>query len=367
MTVKTVLVVTLTILGVLGALYLLWHTRVALSLTLAAALLAVALNHAVEALVRRRLKRGLAVGVVMFGLVAALAGILLLFIPPAVNQGRALVDQAPALLDKARHSRIYERLNARFDLDDKLRGVREDALAKAEVAVDPALKALGGVLAGLAGFVTVLFLIVFMLLFGGRMVRGLLSEALPTRRERYLRVLTKIYNSIGGYLSGLSFICLVNAICTSVFLAIIRIPFFLPLGVLAGLSSLIPLAGNTVAGVLITLIALAAGGLWKAVAVGVYFIVYQQFENHVLGPMVYRRTVNMNPLVIILALIFFAELGGVPGALVAIPAVAAAQIVLRELLIIRRQRFALPLIGSTGESDAKEQSVPPQPPEHPVM
>ena len=369
-TVKTVLTVTLTILGVITVVFLLLHVQLALSLTLAATLLAVALNHPVEALRRHGLRRGLSIAVVMLAVIAGLAGILLLFIPPAVSQGRALVEQAPSLLDKARHSSAYESLNRRFSLDQRLDELRAEVLQRAEVAVDPALKALGGALSAVTGFVTVLFLIVFMLLFGSRLVNALVGEALPSRRERYSRVLSKIYTSIGGYLSGLSFICLVNACCTTLFLALIRIPFFLPLGVLAGLSSLIPLAGNTVAGVAITLVALAAGGVWKAAAVGAYFIVYQQFENHVLGPMVYRRTVNMNPLVIVLALVFFADLGGVAGALVAIPAVAAAQIIIRELLLIRREKFQLPLAGSTGSSDAREESVAPppnNPPQHPVM
>ena len=87
-----------------------------------------------------------------------------------------------------------------------------------------------------------------MLIFGGRLVHAAVAEARPERRPVYEKVLEKIYQSIGGYLGGLTLICLVNATLTTTFLAIDGVPFFLPLGLLAGLSSLVPYAGPLVAG-----------------------------------------------------------------------------------------------------------------------
>ena len=101
-------------------------------------------------------------------------------------------------------------------------------------------------------------------------------------------MLTKIYQSTGGYLGGLALICLVNAALTTIFLAIDGVPFFLPLGILSGLSSMVPYAGPFLAGTGISLIALFTAGTWHGIAAGIYFIVYGQIEGNILGPLIFR-------------------------------------------------------------------------------
>jgi predicted PurR-regulated permease PerM len=96
-----------------------------------------------------------------------------------------------------------------------------------------------------------------------------------------------------------------------------------------------------VAGASVTLIALATGGIWKALATAIYFIAYGQLEGQILGPMVLRRTAHMNPLLTLLSVLFFVEVAGVTGAVLAVPLVATLQIILRELLAIRRARLNL--------------------------
>jgi len=182
-----------------------------------------------------------------------------------------------------------------------------------------------------------------MLAFGGRLVSAALAEATPARRERYQRILTKIYDSIGGYIGGLLLIATVNACCTTVFLAINRVPFFLPLGITSGLLSLIPYLGPAVMAIFTSLISLVTGGVWHAVASASYFILYGQFEGQVLSPMVYRRAVKLNPLIAVLSVLFFVDLAGIPGAVIAVPAAATAQVLVRELLAIRRERLRMSL------------------------
>ncbi len=346
-TVKTVLTITFTVIAVAVGLFVLGRATLAVGISITAAIVAVALDHAVVFLEKRKVPRSPAIAIVMLSLLALITGIFLLLIPPAVAQGRELATQGPELMKRAKETRIYRELDQRFQLEDKLEQVKATSSDHLQEAVVPGLKALGGVIAGVAGVVTVIFLTLFMLLFGGRLVRGLLDEAIPQRRALYERVLTKVYGSIGGYLSGLSFICLVNAVCTTLCLSIIRVPFFLPLGILSGLSSLLPLAGNTLVGIFTTLITFATAGVGKGIAIGIFFIIYQQFENHILGPMVYKRTVEVNPLVVMVSLLFFAELAGLPGALVAVPAVAAGQVILRELLVYRREQLQMALVKTT--------------------
>ncbi len=344
-TVKTVLTICATVVGVLAAIYLLIHGIVTITLCVTAILLSVALNHGVERLEKWGWMRSLAIAAVMFVILGALVGASFLVVPPAVAQVRELAERLPELNARIHENQLFKSLDARFQIDQRLGALGDGTSGLFQRAVDPALRVVGGVLAGVGAFVTVLFLVVFMLIYGGRVVRGLLAESLPAHRQRYERVLSKVYTSVGGYIGGLGLIAVVNATCTTLFLAILGVPFFLPLGILSGLGSLIPLLGATLAGGVICLVALASGSAWDALAVFVFAVLYQQFENHALAPIVYKRTVELNPLVTLLGIILFAELAGVLGTFLAVPIVGTAQIIIRELLLLRRERLGLPLKG----------------------
>ena len=290
-------------------------------------------------LVRRGLKRSLSIAVVSILLAGLLTGLGFTLIPPAISQGQALVEQAPSHIHNARNSRLFRHLDARFHLADHIEKLEKGLPTMLEGAATPILAAVGGVLSFVGAAVTVLLLTAFMLIFGGRLIHAAMDEARPESRNLYGDVLDKIYRSIGGYLGGLALICTVNATLTTTFLAINGVSFFLPLGILSGLSSMIPYAGPVVTGTVITLLTLITGGGWHALACVIYFIAYGQFEGNVLGPLIFRRTVHVNPLVVILSVLFLGEMAGIVGAIIAVPVVAAFQIIAREVLRVRRQRL----------------------------
>ena len=334
---KTVFTVGFGALAIAALVVFVLRTQLALTLSLAAAMVAVAMNHAVELLTRRGLRRKWAVPIVVFGLLLLSAGVSVILIPPVISQAKALFAAAPALWQKLQQTRLFLALNARFDLSEQLR----QSVPAATGAVVPVLTAIGGVLSALGGLVTLMLLAIFMLLFGGDLVKAMLAEASPPNRDRYQRIADKVYSSVGGYVGGVIGICSINATLTTVFLAITGMPFFLPLGMLSGFSSAIPYAGPLVAGISITLFALITGGPLKALATGVYFILYGQLEGNVLSPLIFRRTVHINPLVTTLAILFMAEFMGLPGAIIAVPAAATAQILLREILSLRKRQEPL--------------------------
>ncbi|MGI5864860.1 MAG: AI-2E family transporter [Myxococcales bacterium] len=341
-TVKTVITVAATLLAFAALVFFAFQAGLSLTVTAIAAILAVALDHAVNAMARLKIGRRLAVTIVMLLLVGLFVGVGFLFVPPTVEQVRSLIESVPGFIERVRQTDLYRALESRVALDERFNELLSRLPGYAQGALDAAVRAVSRLLTILGAALTIFVLIIFMLLFGPNLVRRLLDEATPERRARYQRVLGNIYRSLGGYIGGLAIVVVTNAAFTTTYLAIIRVPYFLPLGVLAGLSSLIPLVGNTLAGILITLVALAAVGFWKAIATAVYFIVYQQFENQVLGPLVYKQTVHVNPLVSLVAVLVFTELAGITGALAAVPIVAVAQVVLREALSFRRERLHLP-------------------------
>jgi len=320
-TLKTVFTVCFGVLAVTALVFFLLRTQLAVTLSLGAGMLAVAMNHAVEALTRRGLPRKIAVPAVVVSLLALTAGLSVMLIPPTLWQ-------------KLQQTRLFLALDARFDLTEQLR----QAVPAAAGAVAPVLTAIGGMLSAMAGLVTLLLLAIFMLLFGRDLVLAMLAEASPPNRRRYERVVEKVYGSVGGYVGGLIGICSINATLTTVFLAIMGMPFFLPLGIMSGASSAIPYAGPLVAGSSITLLSLITGGPLKALATGIYFILYGQLEGSVLSPLIFRHTVHVNPLITTLAILFMAEFMGLPGAIIAVPAAATAQIVIREILSLRKEQ-----------------------------
>ena len=338
-TFKTIFSVTFGVLLVVGLVAALSKALVAVALTGAALLISVSLEHVVQMLQRRGLSRGLAIAVLLVVGAGLLVGFGFTLIPPAIEQGKQLVTEAPKFVHNIRDSALFQRLDARFHIAEHADDEQKQLPHLLQGAASPVLAAVGGVLTAVGATVTVTFLTVFMLIFGGRLVDAVLREARPERRAVYKEVTHKIYMTIGGYLGGLLLICLANATLTTTFLAIDGVPFFLPLGILAGMSSLVPYAGPLVVGTLISLISIATKGAWHGLAAAIYFVAYGQLEGNVLGPLVFRRTVHVNPLVVTLSVLLLGDLAGVMGAVVAVPVAATLQIILREFLRIRREEL----------------------------
>jgi putative heme transporter len=338
---KTVFTVSFAVLFVAGLIYAISQALVAVALIGAALLLAISLEHLVRLLVRRGLRRDLSIALVIVAVAALLVGLGFTLIPPAIAQGKQFVKDTPAFLLRMRESALFTRLDVRFHIAEQIDRVQKQLPNLLEGAASPVFAALGGVLTALGATVTIAVLVVFMLIFGGRLIEATLVEARDDRRAVYQEVLHKIYLAVGGYLGGLMLICLCNAVFTTTFLAIDGVPFFLPLAILAGASSMVPYAGPLVAGAFISIVALITRGTWHGVAAGIYFVAYGQVEGNILGPLIFRRTVHVNPLVVTLSILFLGELAGIVGAIVAVPVVATLQIILRELLRIRREQLRL--------------------------
>ncbi len=334
-TLKTVFTVCFGVLSVAVLVMAVWRAWLVVLLIATAVLLAASLNHLVGLLAPRRMPRWAAISVVLTGVVVLLGTLAAVLIPPAVDQATQLVERFPAFMRRLEQTPLLHGYGARLGLSDWLGGKgRLPELVTG--AASPLLLLLGGVLRFIGATLTVVFLTIFMLAFGRPLVEAALDEALPARRAKYEALLGKIYASLGGYLAGIAVICAANATVTTVFLAFNSMPFFLPLGILAGFSSLVPYAGPLLVGALITVLSLISGGLGHGLATASFFVLYGQLEGNVVAPLVFKRTVHVNPLVVLLSVVVFGEIAGVLGGVAAVPAAATLQIVLRELLRVRR-------------------------------
>jgi predicted PurR-regulated permease PerM len=285
---------------------------------------------------KRRSMATLLVFLVVFLLLTAL---ITAFAVPLAQEGTKVAGQLPGLIDDARNGRgpigdLLQRTHALQWVQDNQAKISSFASG----LTTPAAGVLGGIATGVTGTVTVIVLAYLMVLEGPKVVDGSLNLFAPPTSRRIRRVATDCAKSVTGYLSGnllISFIC---ALLTYVVLTVSGVPFAGLIALFVGIADLIPLVGATIGG----LVAVLAGFIHSVpagIAVLVFFVVYQQLENHLLQPLVFARTVKVNPLTVIIAILIGVELLGVLGALLAIPVASIIQVILRDIWDHRRGRL----------------------------
>ena len=345
--VRTVAIALLTTAVVLGALFLLWQVRTFVAWFVIALFLAAVLNPAVNWLQRRHrlIKRSLAIALTYLGVVVALLFIVGIFLPLLVDQVRGLINFVVAAAQAPEGPTEYIRgiaeqngLGGLFErFSDQLAALRDQLgellrnlfLSTGEIAV--------GVAGFVAALVTVLTLTFFLILGSERYVNagvGLFPEA---HQPLVRRILGQSAGAVSGYVTGNLAISVICGVTTFVVLLILGMPYAAPLALLVAVLDLIPLVGATLGGALLVIVGLFVEP-WKAVVLLVFVLVYQQVESNLLQPMVYSQAVQLNGLVILIALLVGGQLLGIPGALLAIPVAEIIRIVVTELLAYRRTR-----------------------------
>jgi predicted PurR-regulated permease PerM len=322
------------------SLYTLWIARQVISWFFVAVVLALALNPAVEWLNRKWVRRrGSAVAIAFVTALVAAAGIIGAFIPTAVSQVRHLSDAAPGYVEDLTKGRgRLGFLETKYHIVERVRkAIKQGGASKFLGVTGTAIGAAKTVANAIIATITIIFLTLFLLLEGPQWVERLLGLVPEHQRPRWASVGRDVYRTVGGYVTGNLLISLIAGTAAGIMMFILGVPFAVALAILVGLLDLIPLAGATIAAVLVSLVAFAANGLTIGIIVVVYFIVYQQIENQVLQPVVYGRTVQLSPLVVLLAVLIGSQVAGILGALGAIPVAGAMQVILIDWQANRRR------------------------------
>ena len=305
-----------------------WRSAALLALLYVAAMLAVVLDRPVAALVRRGLGRAWALALVLGGLAALAVAAVTVALDPLVAQVRGLAAAAPAAADRLRAA-FVDRFGSPLGGTPLATWLHEALSRGAGALAGGVYGAAGGVASAVGALVTVLVMAVLLLAAGPHLVRGTI-DALPPRRRPWAASLAReLSTSLGGYLAGLSTIVVARTIATGVFLAIARVPFGIPLALLAGASVLIPYAGSALRLLAIGAVAWASRGSGAALASLAFVAAYDLVENYALSPLVYRRTLGISALGQLAAVLVLGYLFGVVGAVLAIPLEATARIVVR--------------------------------------
>jgi predicted PurR-regulated permease PerM len=203
----------------------------------------------------------------------------------------------------------------------------------------PALAAARGLLLGVTGTITVVVIAIFMLLFGDEVLRKALGWVPPRRRQHWIDISGRMRRVVGGYVAGTLVVASVGGLVMGTTLAVLGVPYFVPLGLLMIVLGIIPFVGSVIGAVLCVGTTFAEVGVQPALICAGVYLVYQQVENQVLQPVVQKRTLQMNPLIIMLALLAGTGVAGILGTLLALPVAGAIQVLLQDALEKRREQF----------------------------
>jgi predicted PurR-regulated permease PerM len=343
-------------------------TKHLLFLLLLAWLFAIAMEPAVAFFARRGMRRGYATGLVMVGLVLATVTFFAIF-------GNLLLEQIVHLVEELPNALVTtidwanDTFNTSFDSSQVTDLLKVTPTAVAEWASTIGL--------GLFGFVTSLVGVVFDLLTvvlfafyfsaDGPRIRRIVASWLPQESQRVVNTVWEIaIVKTGGYVVSRLILAVIAATFTSIFLFIIDIPFWLPLGIWTGVvSQFIPTIGTYLGGALPALFGFASS-MWDGILVIAFVAIYQQIENYFFSPKVSNRTMNIHPAVAFGAVIAGGALGGAYGALIAIPIVASIQSVIETY---GRRYELIPELAHPHDSPLAERgeissgaNLPPPPP-----
>ncbi len=333
LTARTVVRIVLIVVCVAISLYLIYLVRRPLFWVLISIFLAVALSGPVNYLARR-MRRGFAITLVYLGLLAVPILLIALIVPPLITEADKFANDVPRyardVTDFVENNDRLREINRDYDITSQIEKEAGKLPGKLGGAAGTLRDVGFGIVNSLFALITILVLTAFLLSSGRNWVDALIAARPAEERRRLRRSLDNMAEAVAGYVAGALTIALIAGVATFIVLTILGVPFAAPLAVIAGLFSLIPLVGATIAAILIGLVTVFEDFPTVTIIWAVWAIIYQQFENHVIQPQIQKRTVHVHPFITIVAVLFGATLLGVVGALVAIPVAASIQILLRE-------------------------------------
>src|SRR3954453_18334478 len=335
--------------GVLAALYFSYLIRTVIGLVLIAAFFAIAIAPAVNWLDNRKVPRWAAILLVYLAIAGGIFGIGLLIVPPLVTGIETLSSNLDNYAEDLRNNPTFREYDDRYHITEKLKEQANQLPSKLGDAAGTLRDVTVGVFSRLVQLFSILVITFFLVKDGNRLLEFLYRQLPDVRARRFRKIARDISDAISGYVFGNFVISVLAGLVTYITLRILGVPFALPLAILFGFFDLIPLVGATLGGIIVGIVVAFAAAfpigliVWVAV-----LILYQQVENNLVQPFVYGKAVQLHPLIVIIAILIGAALLGVLGALLAIPAAAAVQAVLRDYWRFKHPEQAPP--SDSGES-----------------
>jgi predicted PurR-regulated permease PerM len=319
-----------------GAAAMIFYIRSELVLIALSLFLAIGIEPAVSWLARRWMPRWAAVTVVCVGLAVAVGGFLTIALTPLIEQAAAFARQIPGYLRVVQdHSSLIGNVNDRFHLQQSI----TQTLSANQTAVAQTVLGVGAtVLNGMINTLIVLVLTVYFLAAMPMLRTGFYRLIPRSRRPRAVLLGDAIFLRFGGYILGNLVTSLVTGIGTYLWLLIFGVPYPLALAILVALLDFLPVVGSTIGGIVVSLVALTVS-LPVGLATAGFYIAYRFIEDYLLFPRVFGKVLHVPGVVTVVALLIGGGLGGVIGAVVAIPFAAAALLIFQEIAFPRLEQM----------------------------
>lgn len=275
----------------------------------------------------KRFPRWAAILLIYVTIIGGLAAIARMIVPPLAAQARELSDAAPGMFERAQD---YLMAHGVIDHRLTLREAFEHAPGNQTDAIGAAYKTVAGVVGGIFGFITILILTFYMLIDSDAIFTSFLRLVPRGRRVQIAEVSRDITYKVSAWLTGQLLLGTIIGTSAAAGLWIIGVPYFYVLALIAGIGEMIPVIGPILSAIPALAVALTVSPQ-KALMVLLFFIIQQQFENHVLVPKIMERQVGVRAVGVIIALLIGGSILGIVGAILAVPTAAILQVVVQEL------------------------------------
>jgi predicted PurR-regulated permease PerM len=309
-----------------------------------AAFFAIALTPAVNFCIRRlHLSRGWAALLVFLIGLLVFSGLAYLFVKPIADKVPEFSKTFPAYVAHVKHCKANDPQKhlcpkgpiadviRKFKLENRIDQLGQDAAKAVETAKKNATKIIKEVGKGVVGTITVFVLLVLMLLHGSEVLNRFISPLSTKTQKRLRRLGHDCSETVTAYVFGNLLISVIAGLVTLISLSILGVKFKTALALWVGFADLIPLVGATIGAIPTVLVAFLHSSTAGLVMI-IVFVVYQQFENHVLQVTIMSRTVDLDPLIVLVSVLIGVQLLGILGALLAIPAAGTIQVIVRDIM-----------------------------------
>ncbi len=293
-----------------------------------AAIFAIALNPVVSSLERRlHVRRGLAVALVVLGIVAVFILVIALIIPTIIAQGKTLSTNWPTYQRQIQEFASHQSYTQwAYDQATKWISKNTDKVSSNVATVSV------GIAGGVFSFLTFFIFLVYMLA-SGRKFAVVLSGMLPRKewREQFVKILHDVSNKLGHWLRGQAVLCLIIFAASYLGLTVIGVDYALTLALFAGVMEAVPMVGAYLGAIPAVLVAILSGSPIKGLIVAIFFLIIQQIEGNIIVPQVMKKAVGVHPMLVLLAALIGATLLGFVGVLIAVPVTAAASVIVGSM------------------------------------
>ncbi|CAN5382261.1 AI-2E family transporter [soil metagenome] len=316
----------------------------------AALFLALGIDPAVSWLQRHKVPRPAAIGIVLVGILAVFAGLVLAIVPVIADQIGNLIKQAPDIVDQVVNQQVVKTwwsdnlswLGTYENAQTQVLGFFNDNLGTITSGV---LNTVIGIATGAFGGVIILILTLYFVASLSSIKRGLYQLIPATKREKFIDISEQITASVGRYVVGQVFLGLANGVLTLIFMTLLGLIVGNPVeyaalfAFIAFIASLIPLVGTISGAVIISLGFLLFEGAPTVFWVVGYYLIYMQVEAYVISPKIMNRAVQVPGVVVVVAALAGGTLLGILGALIAIPVAASVLLIIKQVIVPRQNEL----------------------------